>query len=313
MAAHEYFHLWWVKRIKPIEFEYINYDRESYTDLLWVMEGMTSYFEEKIMLRAGFYDEDKFIRNLLSAMSNNQNTPGARVQSVAEAGFDAWIKFYRKNENSNNNQVSYYSKGMILGALLDLEILEGSKGKKSLDDVAHELYHQYYKKEKRGIAVGDLKKAAENASGRNLDHFFNDYVDGTKDLDNEKYLRFAGLELIEINGATDKKSIGANVVWETDGLYVKSLVRGGSAYENGLNVGDELISINGYRINSNNINLLMDQYNIGEMLTILINRKGRIRQIELEVRKDENVSFRYEKVKDRTRQQEKVYKTWLEK
>lgn len=128
LVAHEYFHLWMLKRLKPAELDFIDYDKEIHSDLLWVMEGITSYFEEKIMLRSGFYDKNKFILNLLSAMSTTKNTPGASGQSVAEASFDAWIKYYKKNENSNNNQVSYYSKEMILGALLDLEIIDGSEG-----------------------------------------------------------------------------------------------------------------------------------------------------------------------------------------
>lgn len=313
LAAHEYFHLWMVKRLKPLELDFINYDQEIYTDLLWVMEGITSYFEEKIMLRAGFYNEDKFINNLLSAMSNNLNAPGARVQSVAEASFDAWIKFYRRNENSGNNQISYYSKGMILGALLDLQIIDGSKGGQSLDDVVSHLYHQFYKKKGTGIVVEDVKKAAEKASNRKLDRFFRDYVDGTKDLDNEKYLRFAGIGLIENSNATNAKSIGVNLGKKTTGTHVKSLIRGGSAYENGINVGDELISINGYRINDHNFNLLIDQFTIGEKVTFLINRKGMVQAIELEIRKDNKVNYSYEMLEDRTRQQEKVYKTWLGK
>lgn len=313
LAAHEYFHLWMVKRLKPVELETINYDQETYTDLLWVMEGITSYFEEKVMLRAGFYDENKFINNLLFAMSTNQNTPGAQVQSVAEASFDAWIKFYRRNANSVNNQISYYDKGMILGALLDLEIVSGSKGEKSLDDVVSQLYHQFYKKKGTGIAVQDLKAALEKASGRNLDRFFRDYVDGTKDLDNEKYLQLAGLKLIEKNSASGAKTIGVKVNQEKNGLYLKSLIRGGSAYDNGLSVGDELISINGYRLNIQNMSLLIDQFEIGDTATILINRKGRIKSVELEIRRDENVSYSYKILKERTRHQEKVYKTWLGK
>lgn len=313
LAAHEYFHLWLVKRLKPVDFEIINYDKETYTDLLWVMEGLTSYFEGKIMLRAGFYNEDEFINNLLSAMANNQNTPGAQVQSVAESSFDAWIKFYKRNENSPNSQVSYYSKGLILGALLDLEIIDGSDGKKSLDDVVKQLYHQFYKKTNSGIAVKDLKNSAEKASKKNLDSFFSDYVDGTKDLDNKKYLRSAGIGLIEMNDETNAKTIGAALKQESNGLFVSSLIKGGSAYENGLNVGDELISINGFRAYKHNINVLIDQVEIGDSVTFLISRKGKVSGIELDIRKDDEVRYSYEILKDRTRKQEKVYKTWLGK
>ena len=311
LAAHEYFHLWMVKRLKPIEFDFINYDEETYTDLLWVMEGITSYFEEKIMLRSGFYDVNRFINNLLSTMSKIQNTPGAGVQSVVEASFDAWIKYYKRNENSDNNQISYYNKGMILGALLDLEIIDGSEGEKSLDDVINQLYYQFYKKKGRGIVAEDLKKVAEKASGRDLNDFFSDYVYGTKDLDNEKYLHSAGIGLIEINNSINARSIGVKFKQENNGLYVTSLIRGGSAYDNGIYVGDELISINSYRIYTHNLNSLLDQFKIGEKVTFLINRKGIVKSIELDIRKDEMVSYTYEILDNRTRLQEKVYQTWI--
>ena len=311
LAAHEYFHLWMVKRLKPIEFDFINYDQETYTDLLWVMEGITSYFEEKIMLRSGFHDVIRFINNLLSAMSKIQNTPGAGVQSVAEASFDAWIKYYKRNENSDNNQISYYNKGMILGALLDLEIIDGSEGEKSLDDVINQLYYKFYKNKGKGIVAEDLKKVAEKASGRDLNDFFSDYVYGTKDLDNEKYLHSAGIGLIEINNSRNARSIGVKFKQENNGLYVTSLIKGGSAYDNGIYVGDELISINSYRIYTHNLNSLLDQFKIGEKVTFLINRKGIVKSIELDIRKDKMVSYTYEILDNRTRLQEKVYQTWI--
>lgn len=313
LAAHEYFHLWLVKRLKPKELEFLNFDQETYTDMLWIMEGITSYFEEKIMLRAGFHDDAKFINNLLRAMSTIQNAPGASVQSVAEAGFDTWIKFYRKNENSDNSQISYYTKGMVLGALLDLIIIDGSEGGKNLDDVLNQLYFQFYKKNGKGIGMKNFKKEVEKVSGKNLDDFFNDYIYGTKDLDNEKYLHAAGIGLVETNSSTTTKSIGVKVKQDDHGLTVTSLKKDGSAYENGISVGDELISINGYRLYDYNINSLVDQFNAGERVTFLINRKGIVKSIELDIRKDETVSYSYELLDNKTKHQEKVYKVWLSK
>jgi len=313
LVAHEYFHLWMVKRLKPAELYFTDYDKETYSDLLWVMEGITSYFEEKILLRSGIYDKNKFILNLLSAMSQIKNTPGTSEQSVAEASFDAWIKYYKKNENSNNNQVSYYTKGMILGALLDLEIIDGSKGERLLDDVVSQLYFQFYKKKGKGIVTADVKKFVEKASGRKLDSFFNDYVYGTKELDNEKYLHFAGIGLIDINNSTNTKSIGLNYSMESKSLIVTSLTKGGSAFDNGINVGDELISIGDYRIFSNNLNSLIDLYKVGDKVTLLINRRGIIKRIEVDIRKDERVNYTYERLEYRTKQQDRVYKTWLER
>ncbi|MCG8311460.1 MAG: PDZ domain-containing protein [Cytophagales bacterium] len=313
LAAHEYIHLWIVKRLIPVELEKIDYDKEVYTDLLWVMEGFTSYFEEKVMLKCGFYSEEKFIHNMLSAMSKIRNTPGSKVQSVAESSFDAWIKFYRKNENSQNNQISYYTKGMVLAALLDIGIIAGSDGQYSLDDVMSQLYYQFYKKKGRGISGNDMKRALERAGGNDLSDFFEDYIYGTTDLDNEKYLHLAGLGLIETNGALNSKSIGVSLKQIGDRLIVNSVIRGGSADENGLNTGDELIAINNYRINTANYSVILNHFKIGDRIRMLISRDGLILEKELEVKKDDTVNYTYELLDNRTKQQEKVYKTWLGK
>ncbi len=311
LAAHEYFHLWMVKRLKPVEFKRFNYDKENYTDMLWVMEGITSYYDEKIMLKSGFHDDSRFITILINAMANIENTPGATVQTVSEASFDAWIKFYRKNKNSNNNQISYYTKGMIVGALLDLEIIYSSKGRKSLDDVVGQLYEHFYKKMNRGIVVEDLKKAAEKACGHDLVKFFNDYVYGTKYLDNIKHLRYAGIELVKKDNSQNANTIGANVKIENEILTVESLKKGGSAYENGLNIGDELISINGFRANKNNVASLINKFDVGEKVEIQISRKGIIKKYELDIRIDEKVSYSYEEVANKTKLQERVYNKWM--
>ncbi len=313
LAAHEYFHLWLVKRLKPIELDEINYNEETYTDLLWVMEGFSSYFEEKIMFLAGFYDEKTFLNDLLHAMENIQNAPGSETQSVSEASFDAWIKYYRRNENSDNSQISYYTKGMILGALLDLSIINATNGKITLDNILNQLYHQFYKKKGKGIVSEDLKIALEKESQSNFSGFFNDYVYGTKDLDNEKYLNYAGINLVDLNASENTKSIGIKYRKETGGLIVSYVLKNGSAYENGIYVGDELIAINGYRINENNINQMIDRINVGEKATFLINRKGVIKNVDLEIRKDNTVRYSYELLKNPSKNQTKVYKTWMGK
>ncbi len=311
LAAHEYFHLWMVKRLKPIEFEKFDYDKEIYSEMLWVMEGITSYYDEKIMLRSGFHDENIFITTLIQTMADIKNTPGAGVQSLTEASFDAWIKFYRKNRNSNNSQISYYTKGMIVGALLDLEIIKSSTGKKSLDDVVKQLYSKFHKKMNKGIIADDLKNTAEKACDCNLDDFFNDYVFGTKQLDNNRYLNYAGIDLKIKKSSPHAKTIGSKVNLKNQILTVTSLQKGGSAYENGLNVGDEFISINGFRANEKNVPLLINNFDVGEKVEIMISRKGVIKKIELDVRKDEKVIYSYEVVEKRTKLQEKVYRVWI--
>jgi len=311
LVAHEYFHLWLVKRIKPVELEKIDYDREMYTDLLWVMEGLTSYFEDKIMLRAGFYDRNQFLDNLVSNMATQRNLPGSKIQSVAEASFDAWIKFYRKNENTSNTQVSYYSKGMLLGALLDLEIINGSEGRHSLDDVINTLYYQFYKKKGKGITTGDLKREAEKAGSISLDDFFENYVYGTEALDNEKYLYYAGIGLIETNGDVNSRTIGVQVADDNGKVIISGIKSGSTAYDGGLNVGDELLAINDYRLNSNNIQNILSEFKINEKINVLFARDGLIEEREIEVQRDPSVAYTYEVLDNLTRQQKIVFDTWL--
>lgn len=313
LAAHEYFHLWMVKRLKPVELEHLDYDRENYTDMLWLMEGITSYYDQKIMLRAGFYDETEFLNNLLDEMSDVKNTPGSRVQSLTEASFDAWIKYYRRDENSNNSQISYYTKGTIIGALLDLKIISSSGGKYSLDDVVYQLYHQFYKKEEKGLTGDDFKKAAEQAVGSSLDQFFDDYVYGTTDLDNEKYLKLAGIELIDLNQTINDKSIGIWYSASACGLEVSQVIRNSSAFDNGLNVGDELIAVDDYRINEENFDQLISRYKVGDRATFTISRNGIVRSISLEIRKNTSVDYSFEMTKNPGKQQEKTYKVWMGK
>ncbi len=121
-------HLWNVKRLRPVALGPFDYDKENYTTNLWISEGFTAYYENKILLAGGLMSQDDFVSTLVTAVSNVENTPGAKVQSAAEASFDAWIKYYRPNENSNNTGVSYYAKGEVIGLLMDLEIANATKG-----------------------------------------------------------------------------------------------------------------------------------------------------------------------------------------
>jgi len=253
------------------------------------------------------------LNSLVRNMAFQKNLPGSSVQSVAEASFDAWIKFYRKNENSSNTEVSYYSKGMLLGALLDLEIINGSSGEHSLDDVVNHLYYQFYKKKNKGITNEELKKAAEKAGGVDLDNFFENYIYGTAELDNERFLHYAGIGLIEINGEMNSKSIGVNVKDENGRLMIKSIIAGSAAYDGGLNIGDELIAINGYRVNEKNLKSIIDQYKINDKISVLYNRDGLIETREIEIRRDHAVAYTYEILDNQTKQQKLVFSTWLGK
>src|SRR5689334_24490096 len=194
LVSHEFFHLWNVKRIRPDALGPFDYTQENYTKMLWVAEGITDYYADVVLRRAGLISESEYLSATARAIQNLQNTPGRLVQSVEESSYDAWIKYYRQDENSVNSQVSYYDKGALLGLLLDLEIRKRSGGAKSLDDVMRYLYAEFFKKN-RNYGPADFQKACELMAGGSLEEFFNKYVRGTQELDYNAALEAAGLRL----------------------------------------------------------------------------------------------------------------------
>jgi len=159
-----FFHLWNVKRIRPDALGPFDYTKENYTKMLWVAEGITDYYADIALRRAGLISDKDYLAAQARAIQGLQETPGRLVQSAEESSFDTWIKFYRQDENSINSQVSYYDKGAILGLLLDLEIRKGSGGAKSLDEVMRYLYNEYFKKN-RNYGPQDFSKDVR-ADGR---------------------------------------------------------------------------------------------------------------------------------------------------
>ncbi len=272
LVAHEYFHLWNVKRIRPITLGPFDYNNENYTNLLWVMEGFTSYYDELLLYRAGFYNEDEIMRRFTGSINSIENQPGNKVQPVTHASFDAWIKYYRSNENSYNTTISYYTKGSVIANMLDLEIINATKGKKNLDDVMQYLYNQYYKKENRGITDKEMQSALEKISGLKLDTFYEKYINGTQTFDYSKTLGYAGLKVEIVENKNASLGLAAS------GNKITKVYRGSSAYEGGLNVNDEIIAIDGYRVNGD-VNDFVEGRKVGDEISVLINRGDIIQTI----------------------------------
>src|SRR5215216_1062634 len=210
LVSHEFFHLWNVKRIRPDVLGPFDYTQENYTKVLWVAEGITDYYADLFLRRAGLITESEFLGATARSIQSLQNTPGRLVQSVEESSFDAWVKFYRQDENSVNSQISYYEKGALLGLLLDLEIRKRSGGAKSLDDVLRYLYAEFFKKN-RNYGPVDFQKACELMAGGSLEEFFNKFVRGTEELNYNAALEAAGLRLEMSVAAGAKVYFGADL------------------------------------------------------------------------------------------------------
>ncbi|SHJ49496.1 Predicted metalloprotease, contains C-terminal PDZ domain [Hymenobacter daecheongensis DSM 21074] len=309
LVAHEYFHLWNVKRIRPVALGPFNYDQENYTRMLWVSEGGTEYFSNLIMQRAGFLTPDAYLADLSNGIGRVENTPGNKQQSAAESSFDAWIKYYRPNENSGNTGISYYDKGEVIGAVLDLMVINATNGSKSLDDVMRYLYAQYYQKLGRGFTDAEYQDAVAKVAGRRFDEFFRDYVYGTKTLDYATALGYAGLTLSTAPTTTDAV-LGANVSTSGGKYTVSSVLRDGSAWQGGLSVGDELLALNGTRL-TDDPNKALTGAPAGAKVTLLVSRDGQLKEVSFPLLANAAQRYRIERMASPTEQQQRVLAKWL--
>ncbi|HET9713812.1 MAG TPA: PDZ domain-containing protein [Pyrinomonadaceae bacterium] len=312
LVSHEFFHLWNVKRIRPDALGPFDYTKENYTKLLWVAEGITDYYADLLVRRAGLITESEYLTATARAIQNLQNTPGRKEQTVEDSSFDTWIKFYRQDENSINSQVSYYDKGAILGLLLDLEIRQRSKNAKSLDDVLRYLYVEFFKKN-RNYTPADFQKACELMAGSSLEDFFNRYVRGTEELDYSAALDAAGLRLDTAGtGPTDEKVyFGADVVQEEDRLMVRRVYAGSPAYEQGVNAGDQIVALDNMRVTRDFFNARMAEKKPGDLINLTIFRFDDLSTLLIKLGERREGTYRIVPLPAQTEAQKRVYRSWL--
>jgi predicted metalloprotease with PDZ domain len=281
LVAHEYFHLWNVKRIRPIELGPFNYDEENYTSLLWVMEGWTSYYEDLIVRRAGFITSEDYISRMQSTVNYVEGSVGSRVQPVAHASFDAWVKAYRPNENSANTTMTYYSRGGMLAAQLDAKIISKYKGEKSLDHFLRVLYNKYYKELNRGFSEKEFKDELGKFMGENMDDFFAKYVDGTEVTPLNETFGLLGINVESVGYA--KPSLGTSLREDGGKVIVRSIRSNSSAENAGLSVNDEIIGCNGYRVDQKAFENFVAGLSAGDKFSILISRDEILLELEVSI------------------------------
>lgn len=315
LVAHEFFHLWNVKRIRPDALGPFDYTKENYTKLLWVAEGITDYYARLVLRRAGLISEKDFLTENAKAFQTLQNTPGRLGMSAEESSFDTWIKYYRQDENFDNSQISYYDKGAILGLLLDLEIRKQSREAKSLDDVMRYLYVEFYKKD-RNYTPQDFQKACKLMAGSSLEQFFAKYVRGRDELDYDSTLAAAGLRLdkaaaAEGSKAVEKPYLGADLAQEGDRLLVKLVYAGAPAYEQGLNTGDQIVAFNNMRANKEFLDERLAEKRPGDLVTLTIFRSDDLSTLLIKLGGRANATYRIVPVDNPTDEQKQIYQSWL--
>lgn len=280
LVAHEYFHLWNVKRIRPVELGPFDYDNENYSQSLWVAEGITSYYDELAILRLGWVKPQDFLNTLSRYIKYHENRPGAKYASLHEVSFDAWIREYRPTENTKNTGYSYYTKGFIIAALLDASICHHTSGQKSLDDVFVKLYKDFYGAKKFGpIGTGyteeEFLKICSEVAGYDFEDDFNLWLNEPTTPDYQSLLERMGNISVE-KQTTTNTNFGLDTKINDGRTLVTFVHREGTGEAIGINVNDELIAINNYRV-SDNLNELYEKLNEPDPINILVSRGGQIK------------------------------------
>lgn len=309
--AHEYFHLFNVKSIRPIALGPFDYDRENYTNLLWFSEGVTVYYEHILLNRAGLMPRDEVLDRLGSTIAVYENAAGRRHESACLSSFDTWTGYFSRGEHAANTTISYYDIGCGLGLLLDLGIREASKGRSSLDDVMRTLYGTYYKGKKRGFTDLELRQACERAAGAPLGEIFDIYAATTEKWDYARYLAGAGLTIDLEPRPSARPWFGAMTEDQDGGAFVSAVEADSPASLAGLSAQDEILAVNGARVTPRSFQVVLGGFKPGDKVRVLYARRGRTSEAEVELGRKAEPSWRITPLADPTAAQKALLDAWL--
>lgn len=326
LVSHEFFHTWNVRRLRPRALTSYKYETENYFEELWVAEGVTSYYDDLALARAGHTDTKEYLAGLSKQINTLQTTDGRLKQSLAESSYDAWIKHYRPNENSRNTTISYYNKGSIVAFLLDIEIRKATKNEKSLDDIMRALYKDFALKD--GYTTQDVMAEVNKQTGADWGEWFQRAIYSTKELDYSPAHEWLGLRFahdkpeVQTKSKTVSKDASAPKAaptWTGLGtkssggrLVVSSVAENSPAFETGLNVDDEIIAINGYRV-LDSITSTIAQFAKDGSVEILLSRRGKLSNVSLDLQQRINKTWKLQAVSKPTDDQTQNLASWLHK
>ena len=288
LVSHELFHAWNVKRLRPVELGPFDYEGEVYTESLWIAEGITSYYDDLLVARAGLSTREEYLKQLSATIERVQTTPGRLAQPLALSSFDTWIKLYRPDESSVNTGISYYPKGALVAWLLDCEIRRTTAGARSLDDVLRAAYRRF--SGERGFAPREFEALADDIAGIDLGAFFDRAVRSVEELDYSPALAWLGLHFKPPEAAEKKPGeeekppkgwLGAKTRPEDGRLLVAEVPRGTPAEAAGLNAEDEIVALAGYRVRAAQWEERLESYRPGETTTLTIARRERLLELPL--------------------------------
>ncbi|HSY24885.1 MAG TPA: PDZ domain-containing protein, partial [Polyangiaceae bacterium] len=276
LVAHEMFHAWNVKRIRPAGLSPYRYGQECLTRLLWWFEGGTSYYDWRTLVLSRLCTVEEYLEHLAAEISYLEQTPGRFHHSLEDASYDAWIKLYRPDENSANSSVNYYRKGEVVCAMLDVEIAARTGGKASLDRVLLHLWQEYGRNE-RPVPEDAMQAIFEDVAGVPLQDVFDAWIRGTDDVPCDRVLARVGLS-IERAARPDAPpcSLGLRVRSDGGRTVVASTIRESSAWRAGFEPGDEIVAVAGMRIEGTQLDAALRGHAAGEVVAVTFVREGRL-------------------------------------
>lgn len=310
--AHEYFHHYNVKRIRPIELGPFDYDKGSRTNLLWVSEGLSVYYEFVVLRRAGITTDEEMLQSIRQNIVSHEAKPGKHFQTLAQASWETWSDGpFGRTGDEVNKTISYYDKGPVVGAMLDFRIRHETNNKKSLDDVMRTLYYEYYKKMKRGFTEAELKTVCETVTGKKLDDFF-EYIYSVKELDYKTYFGYAGLN-VDQTPKIVPSYLGASVQDRRDSVLINIVDWQSPAWNAGLRRQMHVLELNGVAVtNANNFKSAISQFKTGDTISLLVLTNDRARQkVQITLSTKTEYSYEISKRSDISPKQQLILTSWM--
>jgi predicted metalloprotease with PDZ domain len=306
--CHEYFHHYNVKRIRPLALGPFDYDTENLTNMLWVSEGLTVYYQDLLLVRAGLQTAGQYLERMAGAISAFENAPGHRYQSATDSSLTTWGTSGVGNDR--NTTISYYDNGAMLGAMLDLAIRHESGNRKSLDDVMRALYQKYYRHKKRGFTDGEFRQESESAAGATLTEVF-EYASTTRDVDYAKYFAYAGLNVAVASEDATGTYLGLNTQTRDGMLVVVGTSAGSPAERAAFAAGDQVLEVDGKPATPKALNESLATRKPDDTMTLKISRNNAGLEVQVTLARNTKQTFTIRQVAAPSARQKAVFEDWL--
>lgn len=310
LVSHEFFHTWNVKRLRPKGMNPYDWQRENMYRELWIAEGATSYVHNLILTRNGYRPVKRFIDDLGPNVGGDRARPGNSVQSLTQCSLEAWVKYWKRNQQAYNFETDYYDKGADVCLLLDLTVRHLSGNAHSFDDVLRTMYRTF-PYGSSGYTIDDLQTVATELAGSDLSTFFSNYVHGTTPLDWETILAYAGL-VVKEKEQVARPAIGVQTADMNGKVTITRVLAGTSGYDAGLDIGDEILALNGYRVRSAELQNRIGEMEEGEKITLTVFRNDKLREFVIPLRFEEPHAYVVAKTASPTQLQKSIFESWLQ-